>query len=108
MQCRLQALPANCRRERRLSNNRAKHYRFIKFNVCVVSSGEAGYAFGMNADKPIYGTYQSPEGLTHELRTPMEVYEVFRGLLKRMPAMVHDRRNPKRFAVVAEAKKKAA
>jgi hypothetical protein len=56
----------------------------------------------MNANPsapPIYGTYQSPEGRAFEMRSPKDVHDVFCALLKRMPQVVYDKRQPfKHFA----------
>jgi len=42
-----------------------------------------------NSVVPFYGSYQSPEGRIYELRSSMDVYQVFSVLRKRMPGFGH-------------------
>lgn len=52
----------------------------------------------MNESKvtPIFGTYLGPDGSKALLCSPMDVYDLFRALIKRMPKtpLYSDRRRP--------------
>ena len=63
----------------------------------------------MKLGKPKYGTYQTPQGRKYELRTPFDVYDVWRELLAQMPRVVRaERGGVKRCTVLPEPQRVAA
>jgi len=85
------------------------YFVYKGYNVAVVPICGFGYSYRMNASKPKYGTYLTPQGRKYELRTPFEVYEVWRALLAQMPTVIRaERGGVKRSVVLPESQRVAA